>query len=68
LNIIKKKKKKKGEIPGSEKAYIATQGPLEETTYDFWLMVWNEGTTIIVMLTRLVENDRVSVAFFFFLT
>eukprot|EP01102_Stenamoeba_stenopodia_P014975 TRINITY_DN5056_c0_g1_i4.p1 TRINITY_DN5056_c0_g1~~TRINITY_DN5056_c0_g1_i4.p1 ORF type:complete len:351 (-),score=21.62 TRINITY_DN5056_c0_g1_i4:139-1191(-) len=48
-----------GEIPGSEKAYIATQGPLEETTYDFWLMVWNEGTTIIVMLTRLVENDRI---------
>lgn len=48
-----------GEIPGTEKQYIATQGPLEETTYDFWLMVWNEGTTIIVMLTRLVENDRV---------
>jgi receptor-type tyrosine-protein phosphatase N len=37
-------------------AYIATQGPLPNTTADFWQMVWEQGSVIIVMLTRLMEN------------
>ncbi|XP_069819447.1 receptor-type tyrosine-protein phosphatase epsilon-like [Dendropsophus ebraccatus] len=39
--------------------YIATQGPLPETTGDFWSMVWQEGSSVIVMLTALEEHNKV---------
>ncbi|KAL5104132.1 Tyrosine-protein phosphatase non-receptor type 9 [Taenia crassiceps] len=41
------------------KAYILTQGPLESTAVDFWQMVWTTGASIIIMLTKIVENGRV---------
>ena len=35
-----------------KKQYIATQGCLTATRADFWLMVWQENTRVIVMTTK----------------
>merc|ERR1719397_786572 len=37
-------------------AYIITQGPMTHTVADFWQMVWEQGSVVIVMLSRLSEN------------
>lgn len=49
-----------GEVPGSERRYIGTQGCMPATVDDFWKMVWQESTRVIVMTTNEVERGRVS--------
>lgn len=39
-------------------AYIATQGALPQTAADFWQLVWEQGSVVIVMLTRLTEDGQ----------
>ena len=49
------------EIPSSSiiNKYIACQGPLPNTCPDFWQMTWEQGSSMVVMLTTQVERGRV---------
>uniref|UniRef100_A0A9J2PH80 Protein-tyrosine-phosphatase n=1 Tax=Ascaris lumbricoides TaxID=6252 RepID=A0A9J2PH80_ASCLU len=42
----------------TKRAYIATQAPLPHTFADFWEMVWQEHSNLIVAITKLVEHGR----------
>jgi tyrosine-protein phosphatase non-receptor type 11 len=44
---------------GHPKYYIATQGCLPSTMSDFWDMVWQENTRVIVMTTKEIERGKV---------
>ncbi|XP_028836016.1 tyrosine-protein phosphatase non-receptor type 6 [Denticeps clupeoides] len=44
--------------PDQQKDYIACQGCLATTINDFWQMVWQENSRVIVMTTREVEKGR----------
>lgn len=45
--------------PPNGRVYIATQGPLAETTAAFWQMVKEHDSRVIVMLCNLVERNKV---------
>lgn len=40
---------------------LTLSGPMQETMFDFWRMVWQENTAAIIMVTNLVEVGRVGV-------
>ncbi|XP_072555526.1 receptor-type tyrosine-protein phosphatase C-like isoform X2 [Paramormyrops kingsleyae] len=44
------------------KKYISAQGPTNETVADFWRMVWEQQSSIIVMVNRCEEGKRVQCA------
>lgn len=43
---------------GPGKTFIATQGCLHSTRADFWQMVWQERTCVIVMTTKEMERGK----------
>lgn len=44
------------------KTYIATQGCLPNTIIDFWSMIWQENTRVIVMTTKELERGKTKCA------
>ncbi|XP_043846704.1 tyrosine-protein phosphatase non-receptor type 11-like isoform X1 [Dromiciops gliroides] len=47
-----------GQSQEPSKVYIATQGCLQTTVNDFWAMVYQENTHVIVMTTKEMERGR----------
>ena len=44
-------------------AFIATQGPMQNTVVDFWRMIWDNKCGSIVMLCEVEEDGQVCIAF-----
>lgn len=42
-----------------DKKYISTQAPITQTIDDFWSMVWQQESQVIVMLTNYIEKHMV---------
>jgi len=43
---------------GCMSKFICTQAPLKETCSDFWQMVWEQNTFVVVMLTQVEERGE----------
>ncbi|KAK0394530.1 hypothetical protein QR680_000793 [Steinernema hermaphroditum] len=47
------------EFAGLNRKYISTQGCLSSTVHDFWRMMWQTNSRVIVMTTKEYERGRV---------
>ncbi|XP_063682515.1 tyrosine-protein phosphatase non-receptor type 21-like isoform X2 [Bolinopsis microptera] len=45
-------------IDNSKHKYILSQGPKDNTVSDFWKMVWDQGISVIAMVTQLREGYK----------
>uniref|UniRef100_A0A914YU92 protein-tyrosine-phosphatase n=1 Tax=Panagrolaimus superbus TaxID=310955 RepID=A0A914YU92_9BILA len=52
-------------VPFANRDYILTQGPLETTAEDFWQMVWEQNSRIIVMLNNIMEKGSIKCYHYF---
>ncbi|KAG7317820.1 hypothetical protein KOW79_018855 [Hemibagrus wyckioides] len=48
----------KTEPAGTTLRYVASQGPLPNTCTHFWRSVWEQGVSVIIMLTTLTERGK----------
>ena len=46
-----------------DKAFLATENPMDSTMIEFWAMVWEKNSHAIVMLSLLKENEVVSTCY-----
>nr|XP_018896081.1 PREDICTED: tyrosine-protein phosphatase non-receptor type 1-like isoform X1 [Bemisia tabaci] len=46
-------------VEKAHRKYILTQGPLPNTISHFWAMVWEQNSKSIVMLNKIIENNRI---------
>ena len=44
-------------MKSAKNAFIATQGPLKNTVFDFWKMVHQHNTRCIIMVTKLYDDN-----------
>ncbi|CAJ0958275.1 unnamed protein product, partial [Mesorhabditis belari] len=49
-------------VPGTERRYILSQGPLENTCHAFWLMCWQVESPGIIMLNKIIEKGHLKCA------
>ena len=47
-----------GKSTSLKPAYIASQGPMSNTINDFWVMIWTESVSCVVMITKLIERNK----------
>lgn len=46
-------------VATKETHYIASQGPLPQTADEFWIMVWEQRSNVVAMLTQDMEARKV---------
>ncbi|XP_054164999.1 tyrosine-protein phosphatase non-receptor type 2-like isoform X2 [Oppia nitens] len=46
-------------VESAQRQYILTQGPLAQTSGHFWLMIWEQNSSAVLMLNRLVERGQI---------